>query len=109
MKTFVYNGCTFYVGRNAKENWDLLNRAEPDDIWVHLAGCPSPYVIIVLSSDNTRTTIDEILYGCELCKKYSHKRDYNKITVNYTEIRNVKKGKVVGEAILGVSPSVITI
>lgn len=106
MKTFVYNGCTFYVGRNAKENWDLLNRAEPDDIWVHLAGCPSPYVIIV---SNTRIKMDDILYGCALCKTYSCKRDYNKITVNYTEIRNVKKGKVVGEAILDVSPSVITI
>ena len=108
MKKFVYNNCAFYVGRNAKENWDLLNRAEPHDMWVHLADRSSPYVIIV---GNTQITMDDILYGCDLCKKYSHKRDYkeNKIKMNYTEIRNVKKGKVVGEAILDVSPSVMTI
>lgn len=114
MKTFRNNNCTFFVGRSARENWDLLERAEPDDMWVHLADCPSSYVIIALEfckDQMNEITPSDILYACALCKKYSVKREYlhNQTKVHYTQVKNVNKGKSVGEAVLLTAPPVVTI
>ena len=33
------------IGKNAKENWDIIDMAEPDDIWFHLSYYPSCHLI----------------------------------------------------------------
>ena len=46
MATFIYCGVNIYVGRDAKQNWELLENANDNDIWIHLDKLPSCYVII---------------------------------------------------------------
>ena len=36
MGYFTFLKANFYVGRNAKNNWELLDNASDDDIIVHL-------------------------------------------------------------------------
>lgn len=111
MKTFESNTCNFKVGTNARENWNLLDYALPEDIFVHLNNCPSPYVIIIPKNFTTKITIDDILYGCTICKQFSKKSSYqpNKTSYCYTEVKNVKKGKFLGEAILKNNINIVTI
>lgn len=108
MKLFKNDNCSFYVGCSARENWDLLEMAEPEDVWIHLADCSSSYVIIVCKEDITST---DVLYGCNLCKQHSIKREcpVSKTRVQYTEVKNVKKGRRIGEAILSTTPFVISV
>ena len=99
---FINNGKTYtiYIGQNKTENWLLLDTSEPNNIWFHLADAPSPYVIL-----NTNVNLDEIpksvLYRCGiLCKLRSSSKKHNNCYVNYTYIKNVNKGKHIGEVII---------
>ena len=47
MKTFESDKYSIKIGTNARENWNLLDYALPEDIFIHLNNCHSPYVIII--------------------------------------------------------------
>lgn len=87
--------CNCKIGRNSRENWELL--AEPGDHWwFHLESFPSPYVILGQESPSQV----EIRTAAELCKQYSKYRNYRDIYVIFTQVKYVKKGTVLGEAIV---------
>ena len=104
--TLVHNNVTYKIGKNARENWQLIENAEDDDLWIHLDKLPSCHVIIEYISD---LDLSDIKYGCELCKQYSKYKEHNKIKVAVLKKEYVKKGKTVGEAKLLKDPQIITI
>ncbi len=89
---------TFFVGRNAKENWQLLNHSEPFDIWFHLDNQPSPYVILEVR-DNNEIPYSTLLEGAKLCKQYSKAKNEKSVSVIYCPVKNLTKGKVLGQVI----------
>ena len=100
------NDLRFFVGKNARENWQLLDNAEDHDLWIHLHQHTSCYVII----ENTDLIEDEdIIYGCELCKKHSKLKDKNRVKCDVLAVEHVKKGKRAGEAILLENPKIISV
>ena len=106
MATFIYCGVNIYVGRNAKQNWELLENADDNDIWMHLDKLPSCYVII---DSNSSSPINKthIKYAAQLCVTYSKTKipnDVKGIYYIYTNCKNVKKGKSTGEALLLTTP-----
>ena len=105
-RVFIFDDITYKVGKNAKENWDLIDESEEDDIWIHLHDYPSCHVII----ENTKYLEKEhILHGCHLCKEHSKYKNDKKIKVSVLDKKYVKKGKVVGEAKLKIKPTIYTI
>ena len=110
MKEFEFNSVKFYVGQSAKENWELLDKANQTNIWFHLDSFKSPYVIMCCSIDileelqNTSENIPSVdhflYYGANLCKEYSKYKYLKDIKVMYTDIKNVSKGTKLGEAII---------
>ncbi len=92
---FIYKEIEYEIriGQNKHENWELLDDADKDDIWFHAANTPSAYVI--LSAHTPPKPVIE--YCAELCQAHSKTK---KDDVIYTPIRNVSKGKHVGEAIV---------
>lgn len=60
MKVFEYQGVSFYLGKTATENWELLDKAKAEDpnyIWFHLESFPSSYVIMWSSIKNLEELI----------------------------------------------------
>ena len=49
MKEVTFNNIKFIVGNSAKENWEILEEALQTDVWFHLDGFPSSYVIMKAS------------------------------------------------------------
>lgn len=108
MKTFVHTigdiEYTINIGSNAKENWILIDNSYPDDLWLHLDNYPSAHVVISQKTNNS----NEIFYpnqiiaiGSDYCKFYSkHGKKSHKVKIVYTEIKNLKKGKEVGDVII---------
>jgi len=87
------------VGKNAQENWDLISNASQNDIWFHLgSGMPSPHVILKIPNNFSLKKIPkQVIYWCaNLCKSNSKYSDIKKVTVIYTEIKNVSKGNTIG-------------
>lgn len=97
------NGKEYYilVGKNASDNWKLIDKANQHDIWIHLGGNrPSPHVII---SPKKKMKIHKsaINYGAILCKEYSKYSEHKDIPVVYAFIRNVSKdAKKVGSVFI---------
>lgn len=84
------------VGRNQKENWDLIDVSEKQDIWFHVEDKPSCHVFIVKPSECNSIPRDVIIKAAQLCKQYSRYKNDKKVKIIYTEIHNVKKGKDCG-------------
>ena len=79
------------IGRNAQENWDLLDQAVQTDWWFHLDKFPGPHVYL--------ETLDEtsLLLAAQAAKMFSKYKNWKDIKVVYTQRKNLKRGETVGE------------
>lgn len=77
-----------YIGCNAQENWDLIDRANNEDIWYHLDSFPSCHVIC--------NDMNKLLYCAQLCKSHSKYRNLPNVKICYTAVNNLVKGENIG-------------
>lgn len=84
------DGYRIYAGRNNKQNDVLtLKTAYKDDLWLHTQKIPGSHVIIECAGkEPPPRTITE---AAIICVYYSRARDSNKVPVDYTRVRYVKK------------------
>ena len=86
----------YYVGKNKKENWEIIDNANENDVWFHVNNLPSCHVIFE-NTDNNKDINDKLLlYGAFLCKKNSKFKNFNKLSIIYTKVKNVKKTNEIG-------------
>lgn len=95
MKIEEYEDTVFKVGKNSKENWELL-KENRNYMWFHLESFSSCYVICC----DENPTSEMIIYGSELCKMNTKYKNHGKLKVIYTPLNNLKKGKVEGMVII---------
>lgn len=86
-----------FLGENAQDNWDIIDISSQNDIWFHLDDKPSPHVVLKIP-DNLKKKVHKqtILYCGMICKQYSKYDNHKNISIIYTEIKNVTKGKEIG-------------
>ena len=97
MKNFQYDNFICNLGQNARENWILLDQANPNDYFFHLSAFPSGYVI--LETNGAEPTFDMIVTAAQLCKMHTKYYKYRDLKVDYCLCSNVSKGDIVGEVI----------
>ncbi len=92
---------TYYIGKNDKDNFEIIDASNPNDIWFHANNISSSHVILKLS--NIDTNIDKkdlrqlIKKGALLCKQNTNKLNNNNIfEFIYTEIKNIEKTDKIG-------------
>jgi len=95
MKNYKYGNFICNVGENAKENWFLLDQAQPEHYFFHLSSFPSCYVI--LETEIHPVSMDMIIVAANLCKIYTKYRNFKNLKVDYCLCNNVIKGEVIGE------------
>jgi predicted ribosome quality control (RQC) complex YloA/Tae2 family protein len=95
MKTVIVGKYNCKIGQNAKENWCILEKSNQSDIFFHLTHYPSCYVILETEDEKIENDIKE---NCALlCVENTKYKNIRNISVDYTEVSNVKKGEIVGE------------
>ena len=83
------DGIDIYIGKNNFQNDDLtLKFADKHDIWLHTKNIPGSHVIIRKYGEIPDRTLSE---AASLAAYYSKSRESSKVSVDYTEIKNVKK------------------
>jgi|APSaa5957512622_1039677.scaffolds.fasta_scaffold122027_1 predicted ribosome quality control (RQC) complex YloA/Tae2 family protein len=108
MKVFQYENVEFIVGEHDIDNWKIIDNAESHHVWMHLKDFPSPHIIIkkgiydlkIEAELNGLSSYHNYLnYGAKLCKQRSSSkyRCMRNLTVIYTEISNISKGRKAGE------------
>ena len=103
MKVFEFENIIYYVGQNAKENWEILDKAKLENsqyLWFHLNSFKSPYVILWLSFDKLKhlDNINKYInYGANLCKEYSKYKYLKDLKIIYTIVDKLYKTNNIGE------------
>jgi predicted ribosome quality control (RQC) complex YloA/Tae2 family protein len=108
-ETFTIDATTYTVriGRNAQNNWDLIDDSTPADIWFHVDGEASAH--LVLTVGNMKEMPDKkVLRRCAyLCKIKSKSKSCPKVGIRYTKIENVEKAEHIGQVFIEESKSKI--
>jgi predicted ribosome quality control (RQC) complex YloA/Tae2 family protein len=81
------------IGRNAKDNEQVIKISNPNDIWLHFANISSPHII--LQSNGNIIPKRELKYVALLLFKYKISALKNEKII-YTEIRNISLTKITG-------------
>lgn len=81
------------VGETAQDNWDIIDAADSTDIWFHVKKFPSCHVILETDSHLSKIHKSVLYYCAGLCKEGSKHKNARRVTIIYTEVKNVTKYK----------------
>lgn len=87
------------IGQSQDENDQIISSANQTDLWFHLNNLPSCHVILNCNKNNPATK-QMINYCAQLVKENTKFKNLQKVKVNYTEIKNIKKTETKGKVII---------
>lgn len=108
MLEILENDIKYKLGRNAKENFELIDEAadlNENYWWFHLEDHPSGHCVV--HTESMDKTIAQV--ASQLVKSHSKLKDQKKVKIIYTQIKWVKKNKTMGEVTLLNKPMTISI
>jgi len=87
-------------GRDAQDNFDLIDASKDNDIWFHIHGDSSAHVVasindLAISLDKKQLR-DIIKQGAVICKQQSSYKSSKNVSIVYTRIKDVQKSTPVG-------------
>jgi predicted ribosome quality control (RQC) complex YloA/Tae2 family protein len=88
----------YYIGKNQKENFEVIDKGTDCDLWFHAANESSCHVVCVVPTDIDKSDMRYIIkMGALLCKSNTNKLKSQKdVEFIYTKIENVFKTEVEG-------------
>jgi len=91
-RVYQIDGYTVEVGKNAVQNDSLLQRARPDDLWLHAKGLPGAHVIV---RRRGRETIPPpvVEAAARLAARFSKGGEEKRVEVSVTPVKYVRKPK----------------
>ncbi|WNY65807.1 NFACT family protein [Borreliella andersonii] len=91
---FTHCGFEILIGRNAKENDELLRHcAKGNDYWLHTRDYPGAYVFIK-NQKNKTPSLDVLLAAGNLCVFYTKlAKKSGKADLYYTQVKNLRRVK----------------
>lgn len=91
LKVTTDAGYVIFVGRNSRQNAELLDRSEPFDLWLHARDVPGSHVIIKTNAKPVPEGV--LLQAASYAAYYSKLRNDGKVLVQVAEARHVNKMK----------------
>ncbi|NMP37060.1 MAG: fibronectin/fibrinogen-binding protein [Clostridiales bacterium] len=90
LEFFTSDGFRVLVGRNNVQNDRLsMKLANKNDIWLHAQKMPGSHTVI--DAQGREITDSAIVEAAEIAAYYSSGRESTLVTVDYTEVKNLKK------------------
>lgn len=101
---------TFILGEHAKDNDQLIEQSNQDDLWFHVKNKSSCHVVAhVADQAIERKQMKYVIkQGALLCKIKSYPSERN-LPIIYTKIKNIQSTDIPGQVTLRNDPSTITI
>ena len=81
------------IGESAQDNWDLIDKSDPEWVWLHLKSFPSCHVVIK-SCDPPSTEL--LNYAGECCKNKTKFKNLRNLKISFCKIKNLKKSEKTG-------------
>jgi predicted ribosome quality control (RQC) complex YloA/Tae2 family protein len=92
----------FYIGTNRSDNFAVIDKGSPNDLWFHANEISSCHVVAILPNYKISKEIMHqiIVQGCLLCKENTNKlKGEKKVSFIYTTISNINKKKTPGQVL----------
>jgi len=99
----------FQIGKNAHDNFDIIDAADPDDLWFHINEHASCHVIATMPNDihfDKKQLMYIIKQGAILCKQHSKYKSQKKVGIVYTQIKHITLTDIPGKVELQTSKTV---
>jgi predicted ribosome quality control (RQC) complex YloA/Tae2 family protein len=88
----------YHTGSNAKNNFEIIDDSNPNDLWFHLNDYSSSHTIAKIPNDINKKELKYIIKrGALLCKMYSKYNSIKDLSIIYTKISNIVKTDIVGK------------
>ena len=89
---------TFHIGKSQGENFEVIDKGQPEDLWFHAKDVSSCHVVCEVPENLNKKELSYIVTaGALLCKNNTNKLKVLKnVEIIYTKIENVTKTKVPG-------------
>lgn len=91
----------FLIGKNANDNFAIIDQSNENDLWFHISDAPSCHVIACIHEHNInkKDLRYVIKQGSVICKKHSKYKSKQNVEIVYTRIKNVHKTDIPGSVI----------
>lgn len=98
----------FIVGKNAKENFEIIDYASEHHLWFHVKGCSSSHVIACIDDNIDRKDMRYIIkQGAVLCKQHSKCASAKNVEILYTRVCNIQKSDIIGSVTIAHEKTVV--
>jgi len=98
----------YFIGKSAKDNFDIIDNAENHHIWFHIEGQPSGHVIAAIPEGIDRKDTRYIIkQGAVLCKRHSKFKSETNVGIVYTTIDKLQKAYRIGSVIAEATKTVV--
>lgn len=89
---------TYYIGKNQKENFDVIDKGNMNDLWFHANNISSCHVVCNVPENITKKELHYIIKkGALLCKNNTNKlKNIKNVEITYTCIKNIVKTNIPG-------------
>lgn len=99
----------YFIGKSAKENFEIIDNAHGHHLWFHVEGEPSGHVIAEIPETLDRKNIKYILkQGAVLCKQHSKFKSAKNVDIVYTRVDQIQKTDKIG-SVLAQNAKIVTI
>jgi predicted ribosome quality control (RQC) complex YloA/Tae2 family protein len=106
----IQTNIDFIVGKNAKQNFEIIDDAKQNDLWFHIENESSCHVIAQLPEEHSwdKKQLRHIVkQGAVLCKAHSRYKSDKNVPIIYTTIQHLTKGDTIGSVIATNTKSVV--
>jgi predicted ribosome quality control (RQC) complex YloA/Tae2 family protein len=86
-----YGGFKILIGRNNKQNDELVRTSSKEDLWFHAHEMPGAHVVV--KTEGKEVPQEVVEYAASLAAGYSKGKNSGKVSVDYTFIKYVRKPK----------------
>ena len=94
----IVDDVVYYIGTNASDNFDVIDKGRSDDYWFHAKDFSSCHVVVQLPDDIDKRGLRTIIKrGAMICKQNTPKLlQLDNIEIIYTRVKNITKTDVLG-------------
>jgi predicted ribosome quality control (RQC) complex YloA/Tae2 family protein len=89
----------FHIGKKQCENFEVINKGKPNDLWFHASNDSSCHVVCEIPDDiKSKKDLQYIIkIGGLLCKNNTNKlKSLKNVEIIYTQIKNITKTDIPG-------------
>lgn len=105
----IDNEITYYIGKNAKDNFNVIDLGNPDDIWFHAKEISSCHVLAKIPDLYNKKELQTIIKrGALICKQNTNKlTNLTHVEIIYTCVKNITKTNIDGCVITDKTKTII--